>query len=595
MLGVIAVGAVLLATMGAITAFALTQRSEARNQARASKANELVAVSGAERARDPELSLALALEASRLDPSESSEQALRQALNQSRMRGVVDLGEPVVGAAPLGRLVLGVSESGELVEANPATGEILGRVDTGSPAADVSFSTDGTPLVTGRDGSVLLVRGGDAIAVPGVTEARAASISPDGSLAAVVEPRGVRLVDVESGSVLESYDHPGAISAAVSYDNRRVATGGADDQVHIWSGQSGRRVHTLTEHDGNAVALEFSPDGARVATASSDGVGRLFRTADWGLSSVVTGHTHSLRDIAFSSDSEHVVTAGEDGTAQVFHVDTGDQLVVLAGSDDWVMSAAFAGGVGSPIVTAGRDGTIRVWDSVFQPELELLTELPSAVVYVEFDDDGRLRATTDVGRAHILDPATGEVLEVVRGAKPRRDQGPSGEVATIRGKTVVLRTGSGTRTLEGHRDRVTGVDFSPDGALLVTSSRDSDARIWRVADGESIQALQHNTAVHDARFSPDGKWVVTAAFRGSLWDVSDGSNLLRLQGHDGTLTTATFDPTGHTVFTGGVDGTVRTYECGLCGGLDELVSLAEARLAATRRGLTPDERERYLR
>ena len=72
------------------------------------------------------------------------------------------------------------------------------------------------------------------------------------------------------------------------------------------------------------------------------------------------------------------------------------------------------------------------------------------------------------------------------------------------------------------------------------------------------------------------------------------SNVIRLQGHDGTLTAATFDATGHTIFTGGVDGTVRRYRCEICGDLGELVELAEQRLAATRRELTPAERARYL-
>ena len=48
------------------------------------------------------------------------------------------------------------------------------------------------------------------------------------------------------------------------------------------------------------------------------------------------------------------------------------------------------------------------------------------------------------------------------------------------------------------------------------------------------------------------------------------------------------------IVTGGVDGTVRTYRCEICGGVDQLIELAESRLAGTRRELTAEERERYL-
>ena len=46
------------------------------------------------------------------------------------------------------------------------------------------------------------------------------------------------------------------------------------------------------------------------------------------------------------------------------------------------------------------------------------------------------------------------------------------------------------------------------------------------------------------------------------------------------------------IVTGGEDGTVRTYRCLICGDSDELVKLAERRLAATGRELTSAERER---
>jgi len=595
LLGVIAVGAVLLAVMGAVTAYALSQRSEAQEQADEAKANELQALAGAELGRDPELSLLLAREAARIHPGEAAEGPLRDALAASRLRGIVDVGEPLVAAAGVGRQVIGVTSGGDVVRGDARRGEIVDRQQTRVAAREASLAADGTALVTGGDGAVRLVgAGGMTTAIPGVTDARAAELSPDASLAAVVEPGGVRLMEVGTGDVLETFRHPGAISAAISHDNTRVLTGGEDDRVIVWSGQSGRRIHTLVEHTGNAAALAFSPDGTLVASASSDGAGRLWRTSDWGLASIVTGHTHALTDVGFSTAGEHVVTAGKDGTARISHADSGDQLLVLSGSPNWVTSASFRGDVGSPVVTAGLDGSIRVWDSVFQPDLALLRRLPDGVINLEAVE-GRIRATARDGRGRTLDPATGDVLEVSSGKRrPRRVVGPNGDVATIRGRTVLLETAGGTHTLEGHRDRVTAVAFSEDGTLLVTASLDHDARIWTVPDGELVRPLQHNTAVHDARFSPDGRWVLTAANRVALWEVRDGSNELRLQGHDGTATSSTFASDGRTIVTGGVDGTVRTFQCDICGGLDELLALADRRLAATGRELTPAERDRYL-
>jgi WD40 repeat protein len=595
LLAIIAASAVLLAVMGAVTVYALSQRTEAREQAREAKANEFIANADAALDRDPELSLLLALEAAGAVPGDRSARALREALLQSRVRGIVDVGAPVLGAVLRGDEVLGVTDEGTVVRATPA-GKIVSTVPTGAAARDASFATDGTALVAGVDGQLRTVStSGRVQRVAGVSAASGGAISPDASRVVVLEPGGARLIELATGATLYRYQHPGAKSAAISPDNRRVLTGGADDTVRVWSGASGRRIHMLTEHAGDAVAVAYSPDGELVASASTDGAARIWRTSDWGLSSTLTGHTNALTDVSFSADGEHIVTAGKDRTARISHADTGDELVVLAGHDGWVESAAFSGGVGSQVVTGSQDGTIRIWDSVFQPELRELAKLSAPVTEIFFDD--RLEVWTSDGRAHTLDLASGQELEVEPAPKrkPRRVEGLDGWSATMRGRIVVLRRGGEETTLRGHRDRVTSVAFSPLGTLLATTSRDQTARTWSLATNEVVDSLQHSTRVNDGSFSPDGRWLATGTLRANLWDVADGEVVLRLQGHDGSVTAVAFDPTGHTIVTGGEDGTVRTYRCDLCRDVDDLAALARLRLAATRRAFTPAEREQYLR
>ncbi|HUG65666.1 MAG TPA: WD40 repeat domain-containing protein, partial [Gaiellaceae bacterium] len=595
LLAVIGVGAILLAAMAAVTVFALTQRAEAREQASEATAHQLEALAAGQLERDPELALLLALEAARLAPSESSEKSLRDALLASRVRAVVPVGEQLVGAASRGEEVLGVTADGDVVSAAAATGSVSGAIETAQPVEDASFADDGTVLLTGRDGALRVVGPtGEIDAVAGVSGARAAAISPDGTLAAIVADREVRLVELASGSVLRTYPHPAAISAAISSDNRRVVTGGEDDRVYVWSGQSGRRIQTLSEHQGNAAALAFSPDGTLVASASADGLGRIWRAGTWGLSAVLAAPT-ALTDISFSTDGEHVVTASRDGTARVWKADTGAPLITLPGHGNWVTSAAFSGPVGSPVVTASLDGRLRVWDALFQPELEELAALPEAVTMVDVPDPATIRVVAGDGRRFVLDASTGARLDVERGVRrPRRSFGPDGARATIHGRTVVLEADGETVVLEGHRDRVTAVTFSPDGSRLATASIDHDVRIWDVASATTLHTLLHNTAVHDVRFSPDGRWLVAAANRAVLWNARDGTDVVRLQGHEGTVTAVAFDPSGRTIVSGGADGTVRTYECEVCVGIDGLVELAERRLESTGRTLTPDERARFL-
>jgi WD40 repeat protein len=597
LLAIIGAGTVLLAVMGAVTVFAVTQRSEAREQARHARANELDATADAELGRDPELSLLLAREAARLVPGESAERSLRQALLGSRVRAVVDAGTPLLDARAEGHRLLAVSRDGDLLVTDPASGHVARRVSTETQAIDASFADDGTALVTGRDGAVRVVgAAGTVVPVPGVVAASGATISADGTRALVIVKGGVRLVELPSGRVLETYAHPGAEAAAISADNRRVLTGGADQRLLVWSGQSGRRIHTLREQLGHPTEVAFSPDGTLVASASSDGIGRVWRTADWGLQAVLAGNVTALTGIAFSADGEQVVTAGRDGTARVFKAETGSPLFTLTGHGDWVTSAAFTGGVGSYVVTSSADGTVRLWDAVFQPVTNELADVGAPIVSVAFDDDGNLRVGTSDRQVHVLDPARGKELSVEPGVvRSRRVVGPDGSVATIRGRTVVLESGGHRTVLRGHRDRVTSVAFSRFGGLLASASLDHDVRVWNVATGRQVRLYQHNTAVHDAQFGPDGRWLVSAANKAALWDLGAGQEpVVRLRGHEGTTTAATFNPTGKVIVTGGVDGTVRTYSCEICGALGDLLALADSRLAATRRTLTSEERQQFL-
>ena len=52
-------------------------------------------------------------------------------------------------------------------------------------------------------------------------------------------------------------------------------------------------------------------------------------------------------------------------------------------------------------------------------------------------------------------------------------------------------------------------------------------------------------------------------------------------------------PAADYVLTAGTDRTVRMTECVVCVGLEDMLALADAQLADSRRELTPEERERY--
>jgi WD40 repeat protein len=213
------------------------------------------------------------------------------------------------------------------------------------------------------------------------------------------------------------------------------------------------------------------------------------------------------------------------------------------------------------VVTAGADGTIRLWDPGTSIELVRATGIRGPTV-------PRRRATS----------ADGAVT------------------ATADGNVVRLRSTGEEKELAGHKDAVNSVAFSPDGRLLATAGRDHDVIVWDVERGVEAFRIEEaqSASVADARFSPDGRWLVTAGPNTARVWTADGRLLWSLYGPKEWLTAVAFEPDSRTIVTREEGGVVRRHVCELCGGLGELTALAEARLGATDRKLTAEEEARYL-
>jgi hypothetical protein len=130
-------------------------------------------------------------------------------------------------------------------------------------------------------------------------------------------------------------------------------------------------------------------------------------------------------------------------------------------------------------------------------------------------------------------------------------------------------------TLSGHEGQANSVDWSPDGAHILSAGVDGTARVWDADTGdESLTLSGHAGAVNDAAWSPDGDRVVTAAADGTarVGDVSNalvrsggqelniaetGTGLLTLPGHAGAVNAAAWSPDGDRIATAGADGLVR--------------------------------------
>ena len=86
--------------------------------------------------------------------------------------------------------------------------------------------------------------------------------------------------------------------------------------------------------------------------------------------------------------------------------------------------------------------------------------------------------------------------------------------------------------------------YSPDGARVVTASKDATARVWDAASHTLVSTLRgHRSAINTIAFSPDGARLVTASddATATVWNpetgerVTDLTDRIGLRGPDGAI------------------------------------------------------------
>jgi WD40 repeat protein len=103
--------------------------------------------------------------------------------------------------------------------------------------------------------------------------------------------------------------------------------------------------------------------------------------------------------------------------------------------------------------------------------------------------------------------------------------------------------------------------FSPDGRILATAI-DQEICLWQVADGRQLAKYQgHQGWIQSLAFSPDGNTLASGSHDHSirLWDLQTGQCLKTLQGHTDCVQSLAFSPDGNTLASGSHDHSIRLW------------------------------------
>jgi WD40 repeat protein len=536
--------------------------------------------------------------------------------------------------SPDGRLLLTSGGSAARLW-DAATGVLLRRLPTDRTGRSASFSDDGSLVVTVENGpSARIWDASTGAAVQTLTqraEITSAAFGPNGTLVVTGSRDGTgRIWDSHTGAVKATLEgHTSAIlTVAFSRAGDRVATGSADDTARVYN-VSGVLIDIVHDLSASIASVAFAPDGSDFVVASTDGNAV---TGGPGIDRQhLIGQSAPLRMAVFAPHGTTVATVGGStlrlwepygeprlrgihksaAPATSVSFDPTGAFLASGAADGTVLVQRAHGGplrtltIGSPVVStawasnrlllvAGRDGKAHLFPGGVR-ESRVLPH-GSELVGAALRADGTVAATAGSdGVVRLWDTSSGSQLLALPAAPGLTSVAldPKGRwVATGVGNVVRLydaRTGKERPDLVGHTDVVTGLAFSPDGSQLVSSSRDKDARVWDPQTLKLLKVLHKHTAfVSGVAFSPDGRWIATAGpAKAGVWaahetDLPD-SFLYFVRGNESPIASVAFSSQGWELATAARDGSIRVFDCKLCGGLPQLESFAKARLASLHR------------
>ena len=328
----------------------------------------------------------------------------------------------------------------------------------------------------------------------------------------------------------------------------------------------------LQGHTGEITSLQFSPNGKFILTSSKidhtsivwnlEGKEIFKFTLDSipleeGTKNPVQNSTKNNGFVQFSPDSESIIITRA-GIIKILNFK--EQLLAadLKGHEDIITSIQFSND-GQKIVTTSQDKTARIWKIATQEEaqeefnLEQFVKQKFKLRPINFGISQAYYSDSVFYSGQIytarFNPKDSNFILISSFASWGRDgEGYQTRVWDRKQKKVVVYL---------KEDESKNARFSPDGKMIVTASDEGTVKLWNL-QGELQKPIKaHQNAVKDVKFSPNSDMILTTSSSGEakVWNL-DGKLRLELKS---TVQSAQFSPDGETIVTASDDGTVKLW------------------------------------
>ncbi|KAL7982514.1 hypothetical protein Chor_010112 [Crotalus horridus] len=358
------------------------------------------------------------------------------------------------------------------------------------------------------------------------------SWSSNGTAIVVAAKNKLFLVDVKTKELLAEalLSHHNTIQYCDFCPNSQiVAVALSHCSVEIWNIESISKIAECLGHMSWVHSVNFSLDGSFFVTSSDDQTIRIWETNKVCKSSAIVlnceidvsfldnevnilaidslkhlqvlnvsdrnllksriGHRKAVQHCQFTSDGKTLISSSDDSTIQVWNWQS-EKYIILKGHKEPVKNFHLL--KQSSLLSWSFDGTVKIWSFRSSSALHTLSGHKDCVRCCTFSLNNELLATgDDHGEIRIWSISTGKPLHLYFSATTNEGRG-------------------------AHGGWVTGLHFSPDGKVLVSSG--GHVKWWNVDTRQSLQTFYTNgTNLKSLHVSPDFKVCVTLDNLGILY------------------------------------------------------------------------------
>jgi len=304
---------------------------------------------------------------------------------------------------------------------------------------------------------------------------------------------------------------------AITPDGKLLISGSADNTVKLWSLPEGRWLSTLPAHPDNVSDLAVTPDGGLLVTACADTL-RLWSLPEGRLLTVMDEHTDAINMLAITPDGRTLISGGDDKTIRFWSLPEGRLLATLEGHNSPVQFLAVSPN-GKVLVSGGKESRLRLWSL---PERRLLMRLGGSHSTGAITPDSRAIALGSSSDIELRSLDDGRLLSTIKAGYGLQSLGvsPDGKllVAAFRENMKLWSLPEGTllRTVPVANYNPRSFIFSSDSQLMLSRAEYDAPRLWSLSDLQLVARLQADNNVRSARFTPDGRQLLTGQTSGSL-------------------------------------------------------------------------------